>query len=414
MSFVSTVAVHPSIEAFVSIVALSLLAFVVTLIVTLVFRVRTGHTFPEGATLIVGLGVVAIYLNTRLSLIQFISSQGEMISVGEVLLNILVFVTAGVASHAGRQLGDAAGSSDRFTWKRLQSDLSPIVRATGRFITVSIPETIEDIEGYDPVDAEMKRVIAGKTMDFPIGLTLEELHSQVTARLKEEHDIGYVDVDLDRDGTITHLAVGQRAAGLGQTIPPNSVGVAVPADPPFSASPGDTVQLWRIDDDGTETRLGTAELRASIGSVATLIIDETRATEVDLTADYRLMTLSANSHPEREFAAMLRREEETMNIIEIQDESSLIGESVGNLDVTVVAVRSADGEIVSISEQDHRIQAGDDLFALGLPEALRQLESLEQVQPSDPEKKHSSPIFKSTHLDDTDRRNQQSQEQTPK
>ncbi|QCS44631.1 cation:proton antiporter regulatory subunit [Natrinema versiforme] len=414
MSLLSTVAAHPLIAALVSVLALSLLAFVVTTIVTLVFRVRTGNMFPEGATLIVGLGVVAVYLNTRLTLIQFISSRGEVVSPSEALLNISVFVAAGVASYGGRRLGDAMGSSDRFTWKRLQPDLSPIVRATGRFITVTVPETVEDIEGYDPVDAETKRVIAGKSMDFPKGLTIEELHSQVIARLKEEHDIGYVDVDIGPDGAVTYLAVGQRAAGLGQTIPPNSVGVAVPTDPPFSASPGDTVQLWRTDGDETETRLGTAELRASVGSVATLVIDEATAAEVDPTADHRLMTLSANSHPEREFAAMLRRKDETMSILEIATESPLIGESLGSLDVTVIAVRSADGETETIPDHHYRIEAGDDLFVLGSPEALRKLESLEQVWLSSPDEEFDPQIFESNRPEDADSGDGQPQERTLK
>ncbi|WP_136718244.1 TrkA C-terminal domain-containing protein [Halorientalis salina] len=375
---------------------------------------RTGDEFPEGATLIVGLGVVAVYLNTRLALVQFISNRGEMVSTGEALLNISVFVVAGFASYVGRSLGDSAGTSDRFTWKRLQPDLSPIVRASGRFITVSIPESIEDIEGYDPVDTETKRVIAGKTMDFPKGLTLEELHSQVAARLKEEHDVGYVDVDIDPDGTVTYLAVGKRTVGLGQTIPPNSAGVAVSADPPFSASPGDTVQLWRVDNDGAETRLGTAELRASVGSVATLVLDEATATEIDPTANHRLMTLSANSHPEREFAAMLRREDETMSIIQIQPGSPLVGQAIGRLDVTVIAVRSANGEIGTILEQDHHIQAGDDLYALGHPEALRKLEVLEQVQLTDLEADDSPQMFEPTRLQDTKEEDEQTREQTLK
>lgn len=414
MSLVSTVATHSLVEALVSVLALSLLALVITAIVTFVFRVRTGNTFPEGATLIVGLGVVAIYLNTRLALVQFISNRGEMVSTGEVLLNISVFVIAGVASYVGRSLGDGAGTSNRFTWKRLQPDLSPIVRATGRFITVSIPETIEDIEGYDPVDIETKRVIAGKSMDFPKGLTLDELHSQVTARLKEEHDIGYVDVDIDLDGTVGYLAVGQRAVGLGQTIPPNSVSVAVSADPPFSASPGDTVQLWHVDEGGTETRVGTAELRASVGSVATLVLDETTANEIDPTADHRLMTLSANSNPEREFAAMLRREDETMSIIELQTGSPLVGNPVGRLDVTVIAVRSANDEIETIPEQDYQIQAGDNLYALGSPEALRKFESLNEVQLSEPVTEDSLGAFEEPLLNDTKREDEPTQERTLK
>ncbi|WP_226043001.1 TrkA C-terminal domain-containing protein [Natrinema sp. DC36] len=375
MSLVSTVLTNPFVEGLVRILGLSLLAFTVTTVVTFVFRVRVRQQFPEGATLIVGLGVVAIYLNSRSALIQFISNTGDPVTAEEAILNVSAFVVAGLVSYAGRYVGDRAGASERVRWRNTAPDFSPLVRATGRFITVTLPETVEDIDGYDAVDAETKKIVSGKTMDFPRGLTIEELESQITARLKEEHDIGYVDADLDADGVVQYLAIGQRAAGLGQTLPQKSAAVAVRADPPYSATAGDTVQVWQTNDDDVETRLGAAELRGSVGTFATLAMDATSATEIDPTEEYRLMTLSADSNPEREFAAMLRREDETMSTVEITADSPLIGCSIGALDVTVIAVRSNDGELETIPQREHTIQPGDLLFSIGRPEALRKLES---------------------------------------
>jgi hypothetical protein len=281
------------------------------------------------------------------------------------------------AAPGGRYAGDKAAASDRITLGRLQPDFSPIVRAAGRFITVTLPDNIDDIEGYDPVEAETKKALAGRSIDFPRGLTLDELQSQLVARLKEEYDIGYVDSDLTADGTVEYLAVGQRAAGLGPTLPPKSAAVAVQSDPPFSATPGDTVQVWRADGESGEgeERLGTAELRASVGRVATVAMDETAADRIDPVVEHRLMTLSADQHPDREFAAMLRRGDETMSVIEITAESPLVGNSVGALNVTIIAVRATGGEVETIPKRDRLIQVGDSLFAIGRPETLRKLES---------------------------------------
>lgn len=374
MSILATILGQPLVGVAVRLLGLSLLAGTATAIVAFVYRVRVRETFPEGATLILGLGVVAIYLNTRLIFIQFVGDGGDPLTFGEAVLNMSVFIVAGIASYGGRYVGTKAGGSDRLNWKLLQPNLSPIVRATGRFITVTLPETIEDIEGYDEVAEETKKSLAGRTLDFPRGLTVDDLNSQLITRLKEEYDIGYVDVEMTASGDVEYLGVGQRAAGIGPTLPPNSAAVAVKADPPFSATSGDTVQLWYIGEDGTDQRLGKAELRASVGSVATIATSESVANKVDPTANYRLMTLSADTNPEREFAGMLRRGDETMSIVEVTAESPLVGSSVAAVDVTIIAVRSSGGEVETIPSRERLIQAGDSLFAIGRPDALRKLE----------------------------------------
>jgi hypothetical protein len=380
VSLVASLFGHPLVETVVHIAGLAFLAGVVTALSAFVYRIRARTQFPEGPTLILGLGAVAIYLNTRLIFVQFIGDTGDPLTVSEALLNISVFVTAGFASYVGRYAGDSVGTSDRLNWSVFQPDFNPIVRAVGRVITVTLPEEIDDIDGYDPVRDETKRAIAGTTLEFPRGLTVGDLQSQLVARLKEDHDVGYVDVDLTADGTVEFLAVGQRAAGIGPTLPPNSAAVAVRSDPPFSATAGDTVQLWRTDSDGKQTRLGTAELRASVDDVTTVATDEAIADRVDPTVDYRLMTFPADTHADREFAAMLRRGDETMSIVEITAESPLVGASVAALDATIIAIRSADGDVATIPKRDRRIGAGEQLFAIGRPDTLRKLEAASGVR----------------------------------
>jgi hypothetical protein len=370
---------HSLVEILVRIVGVALLAGVATTIATFVYRVRVRNKLPEGATLILGLGIVAIYLNTRSIFIQFIGESNSLPTVGEATINVTIFIVAGIASYGGHYAGDKIAMSDRLSLAWLQPDFSPIVRAAGRFITVTLPEEIDDIEGYDPVGDETKEVLQDRALDFPRGLTVSELQSQLSLRLKEEYDIGYVDIELATDGTVDYLAVGRRAAGIGPTLPPNTAAVAVDADPPFSATPGDTVQLWYRDDDG-EKRLGAAELRASVGSVATVVTDEAIATQVDPATTYRLMTLSADSNPEREFAAMLRRGDETMSILAVRGDGPLVGAAIGSLDVTVIAVQSPGGTVETIPKRDRVIQDGDDLFAIGRPDTLRKLESSAGVQ----------------------------------
>lgn len=379
MNIVGAFLTHPVITGIFRIVGLAILAGAATTIASFIYRTRVRNQLPDGATVILGLGIVAIYLNTRLIFIQYAGGTGNPLSVSEALVNVTVFIAAGIAAYGGRYVGDRLGTSDRISWKWLQPDFSPIVRAAGRFITVTLPDEIGDIEGYDPVADDSKTVLEGRTLDFPRGLTVSELQSELTSRLRDEHDIGYVDLEITADGTVEYLAVGQRPVGIGPTLPPKSAAVAIRADPPFSASPGDTLQLW-YNSSGGEKRLGTAELRASVGQITTVVTDEAIANRIDPTVEYRLMTLSADSHPDREFAAMLRRADETMSIVEIGTESPLVGISVSALDITILAIRSSKGEIETIPDRERVIQPGDNLFAVGRPDTLRKLEASNDVQ----------------------------------
>lgn len=379
MSLVLSILGHPLVQAAIRIVGVSILAGVVTTVAAFVFKARVRETLPEGATVILGLGVVAIVLNTRLVFVQFVGDGAEPLTHGEAVVNVSAFVAAGIASYGGRYAGTKLATSERLGWASLQPDFSPLVRVTGRFITVRLPDEIDEIDGYDPVTPETKAALAGRTIDFPRGLTLSALQSQVSARLKEEHDVGYVDVELTDDGTVDYLAVGQRPAGIGPTLPPKSAVVAVRADPPFSATPGDTVQVWRTDGEEPE-RVVTGELRASVEGVVTVATDESAAAEIDPAVEYRLLTLSAAVHPDREFAAMLRRGDETMSIVELSAESPLVGNPVGGLEVTLIAIRTADGAVDTIPTRDRILRAGDSLFAIAKPDTLRKLESATGTQ----------------------------------
>lgn len=373
MSALPAVLAHPWVGAVVRIAGLALLAGATTTLATFVYRVRVRQTLPEGATLILGLGVVAIYLNTRLVFVQFVGETANPLSVEEAVVNVIVFVVAGVASYVGRSVGDRLGRMNRFSWGMLQPNFNPIVRATGRFTTVTLPTEIEDIEGYDAVDGDTKKALSGRVFDFPRGMSVGDLETELAARLTEKHDIGYVDLEVTAEGTIDYLGVGQETTGIGPTLPPGSAATAIRADPPFSATAGDSIQVWHHGEDG-ERRLGLAELRASVGPIATISTDEETAHAIDPTEEYRLMTVPADSHPDREFAAMLRRSDETMRLVEIGADSPLVGSVLGALDVTVIAVRSPDGEVTTTPDREHVVQAGDVLFAIGRPDALRTLD----------------------------------------
>jgi small basic protein len=394
---------------------LAITALATGTVVGFVHRWYAGSRVPDGLSVLVGLSVVALYLNTAGALGDVIGGQVDLLAVETAVFNTVTFFLAAVTAAAGGRLGDRIGV-DVFAVsgaKHLDSEVSRIVQTVGRVTTVQLPEEIEDIEGYDPVDAAAKEKLAGQTLVFPRRLTVEELRTRFTERLQTDYGVGHVDVDFADDATVEYLALGGRESGIGPTLPPGSAAVAVTADPPNNASPGDTVQVWTVGEaspegtqsaedaepDSTESddaeppqsesaeptptadqrskprRVTNAEIRGTAGDLVTLAMDEPDAKRLDTDRRYRLVTLPVEARADREFASQLRTAEETMGAITVAEPSGLVGKPLGELDIAVVAVDTSDGEIVAIPTRHREIAVGDTLYVIARPDQLRRVET---------------------------------------
>lgn len=362
-------------------VGLAVLAAAVAGLFAAVYRWYVKARIPIGLAVLGGLAIVAIYLNTSTALGQVIGGEHGLLDLETALVNITIFAVAVLASYGGNLVGDRLAREFALTGAgEFEEDVGRLVRAVGRAIVVSLPDDIEDIEGYDPVPAETKDDLAGKTFVFPKGLTVDQLRERLLTRLREDYGIGHVGVDLTRDGTVEYLALGSRAAGLGPTLAPGMAAMAITADPPFTASAGDTVQVWSTDD--PPTRLITAELRAAVDDVVTLATDLTDAATLDPAVTYRLATLPAEARVDREFASLLRNADETMDVVTIAEGSPLAGAPVGSIDLAIIARRPAGGAIEAIPPRSTVIGTGDTLYAIARPEALRRLQAASEAESS--------------------------------
>lgn len=510
----------------VSVLGMGFLAAGLGVAVGFLHRAYTGSRVPFFAPVIVGLGAVGLWINSASALILFVSSLGPEATgepvVGNVGTNVATAVVAGVAAYGGGRAGDHLAPNLRALTGAQEVDrgVNRLVRTIGRVITVSIPERIEDIDGYEPVAPETKSKLAGVELVFPRGLTVEQLRDRISTRLREDYGVGHVDVEVDADGEIQYLGVGSRAAGLGPTLPPRRVGIAVTTNPPPKASPGDRVQLWELaeaepaadaertaDDppagapepsagaegrnehstegdgtvaastagrdgtgedlpaalvahpdrwyrpdsetyafairtpdggrryrktaaaaatlvelyygpaegdapdatrgpsaetgsdatggaapasDGAATgdgpggdaaeppapeprRVATAELRATSGDVATLAVDVGQIDDIDQSRNYRVATLRGEKNPEREFAALLRTADETMESVRVEPESLLDGTPVGAIRPSVVGVHPREGSLETLPAERRRCAAGDTLYVVGRHDELRKV-----------------------------------------
>jgi hypothetical protein len=393
-----------------------MLAFVLTAglvsgLSALVFRWYTREPVPLGVSSLLGLSAVALYLNA-LGLFLTVGLFTQLVREGTgsagifefeaVVFNVGAIVLAALATPVGRRVGDRV-ATDIFAVagaKELDAEVSRIVRTVGRVTAITLPEAedIDDMDSYDPVSTELKEEMGGKTLLFPNRLTPAELRDRLVTRLKDDHRVGYVDVELSDRGVVEYLAVGRRAAGLGPTLGHGTVAVSLRADPAHTASPGDVVQVWRparieVDDgdasgdesDGeTRThrppeRVLTGELRARNGDVVTLVVDAVDAESVDAGTSYRLVSLPTEPRADREFASLLRAADETMAAVTVTESSAVVGERIGALDVTVAAVRTSAGGVEAIPTRERSIRAGDTLYVVARPEELRRLEARASV-----------------------------------
>ena len=390
------VAVSELVGPVTRVVGLALLAGAVATVAGLLYKSYAREQMPEGLAVLVGLGTVGLWRTTETALEQFLRSGGVSLSPEVALVNVAAFALGSAAAVGGARLG-ARLATDVVALTgatELDGEVSRLVRTVGRFTTVELPEEaadIEDMDDYEPVAAETKAALAGKTLRFPRGLTVAELRERLAARLRDDYGIGHVDVDLEADGTVAYLAVGGRAAGIGPTLPSGTVAVAIRADPAFDASAGDLVQVWTKrgseNDAGTTEdasdgpeRVATAELRAAVDDVATLAVGADDAADLDPGTEYRLAILPTEPRADREFSAQLRAADETVGAVEIAEGSSLVGAPVGDLDAAVVAVRTG-GRVETLPASDRSLAVGDTLYVIGRPDQLRKVETAASAAP---------------------------------
>ena len=344
---------------------------------SLTYRWYFRTEIPDGVAMILGVSVVALYLNTTSLGALAGAEDPELLTVDGVVFNVVALGLAAAVSPLGRYGGDRL-AVDVFALsgvKGIEGEMSRFVRTLGRRTPVTLPAAaeIEDMDTYEPVSLEKKAEMAEKTLVFPRKLTVEELRDRLVERVKTDFGVGYVDVDLTGDGTVEYFAVGSRMTGLGPTLAPGRVAVALSADPANNATAGDMVQIWRTEPE--PKRVATGELRGVADDVATVALDDGDAAELSVEGGYRLITLPAEPQADREFASLLRNADETMATVTVKAESDLVGTAVGGVTAVVAAVRSDGGAVQPIPPRAYTFASGDTVFLVGRPDAIRRFEA---------------------------------------
>jgi len=363
--------------ALITLLTFVLLALLTTAAAAVGYRWYFGVAIPGGVSVLVGASVVALYLNTS-SLSALISTESaELLTVRTVVFNVAVLTAAAAVAPLGRYAGDrlALGAFTRSGVAAAERDTGRLLGAIRRRTPVRLPEAaaIEDLDAYEPVTAETKAELAEQTLFFSRQLAGEALRERVVEQIKSTYEISHVALELAADGTVAYLAVGSRPTGIGPTLAPGRVAVALIADPPAVATPGDVVQIWQTG--GEPTRVATGEFRAAVGDVTTVALDESDADAIAVDGTYRLVTLPAEPQADREFASLLRRADETMATVPVASGSRLTTMTVDDVAASVALIRDATGDVRALPAPTDTFAAGDTAYLIGRPEVIRRVEA---------------------------------------
>ncbi|MGQ3411703.1 potassium transporter TrkA [Natrinema sp. LN54] len=380
-------------EALVGIIGFALLAAGASVAVAFVFRWYSTEAVPEGVAVLFGVAIVALWLNTQSALQQAIIGDTPLTDPSTAVYTVAAFTASAVAADVGRRLGDyLARDVFMVATPRTITEVTQLVRSAGRVVSVELPEEIGDIDGYDAVEESVKAELAGQTFRFPRRLSVDQLRERLIVRLERDHGIGHVDADLAADGTVEYLAVGSRPAGIGATLAPGTVAVALSGDPAADASPGDAVRIWARDDEGgTARRVAGGELRATADDTATVALDAEDARDLEPGREYRLVTLPGSPDAERDLVSLLRTADETVTTVAVGTADPLAGLAIDSLPVLVLGLeRDPDGsdgdggdEYLPLPAGDERLAAGDVAYVLGRPDALRRVTERTLVEAGD-------------------------------
>lgn len=364
--------------AVLEVLGFGLLALISTTAVAVIFRQHTTRRIPAGAGVLLGTSLVAVWLNVDAILTDSLVRETSLTHYASGVFLLGTFVVGAFAAEAGRRIGDRL-ACDVFDIAHLDArdEVVGLLRSARLVIELAMPDEIDDAEGYLPVDDETRARLAGRRFRFPRRLDGDELASRLASRVERDFDVDYVDVALADDGTIDRLALGREPSGLGASLPPGTVATAIQGATLPEAGTGDPVEVWTNDDEGTF--VATGELRSVNGDVATVVLDEGDVDDVDHRSSYRLVTHPDASEDLTDLVPVLRDAAETMTSVTVEAGGPFEGEFAGWLPARVPVVKR-DGAPVPFPAERETLQAGDVVYALGTPSAIRRLETYDPDQ----------------------------------
>lgn len=370
------------------------------------FKYVSGVSIPGFGVVVLGLGIAG--LNGGLLALN----DPTVLAAGPtVVVAVVVVLMLTLYAHAK---GDALGARlprrvnlRKLANRTLSADVVEIVDAR-RQARVRVVGDVADVEGYPALPADLRAELRTQTYTFPADLPLAELEVRTAERLRQEFDLADVRVDLDDRGRATvaaappigavsrRVADGERAVSLATLVPTGVVRgdtVRVAADgeevegrvvAARSADGGATTSIPApapATDGGESAAGGTPEPAPAAPTTAggegrfTVAVPSGAAERLLSGGVDRVEVRSRGASREFELVTLLRRAGRQFGRLTVRaggplDGRTLAGAAVrSEYDVAVLAARSGGTWLVAPAG-DVALVAGDELYAVGRPDAL--------------------------------------------
>lgn len=180
-------------------------AFFAVLILAVVYRYFTNEKFPTFFGVAIGLGFWG-FTGGLLDIFEQPNFGGVL-----QILVVMIFVVWGV------------NNGDKIAIKipKKSVDFFESLKHGKTHTTVKLPNTrlIRDMPGKPKVSEALKVQLSDREFTFPASLPDEELSNRVRRRLITDWGVGDVDLELDPEGRVLHLAIAAKKQGLSGLIP---------------------------------------------------------------------------------------------------------------------------------------------------------------------------------------------------
>ena len=206
-------------------------AFFIVMLLSAVYRYFTDEKLSSFIGILFGLGFLG-FAGGLLAILEQPTFGGAL-----KIVAVSIFIVWGV------------NTGDKIAVKIPKKGVS-IFGIGGRkpaYTTVKLPDArlIYDMAAKPRVPDSLKAELAEREFTLPADIPLEEIAKRVKRRLITDWGIGDVELELDQDGKVIHLAVAAKERGLSAAIPEGSVAIPIECEVmPSNLTSGDFVKIF--------------------------------------------------------------------------------------------------------------------------------------------------------------------------
>ncbi|WP_226005319.1 potassium transporter TrkA [Natrinema salinisoli] len=202
-------------------------------------RYFSGVTLPGFGVVVLALSIASVQ-GGLLGLIEPTIAQSPRLLVAVLVVLMLALYAHNQGDKLGAELPRRL-SLTSLRQRTLSADVVELVGSVGQ-VTVRPTGEIHDMEGYPPLSPDLRRTLKAGSWRLPADIPLSELESRLEERLRTDHDLADVDVEIDEQARATVIAAPP-SGSLSRRVPAGQRAVSVAALVPTGLARGDEVSV---------------------------------------------------------------------------------------------------------------------------------------------------------------------------